>query len=190
MAIPYRFYGAMLVAGVLVPMSYYAFNQHSGRLGEVVQGLYQTLAVLALAVATLAEVIVVRRRSRPKPLPLSEEVREVVRRQWLPCGLLAVMMLLSAWDAYDGHALLPTLLANAAMVALAVWLMLLGLREDRGRPFAAGVLYFLLWAVLRYIDLFGAFGGMLGAALVFFLCGATLFGVAMFWRQRKAVHLA
>jgi hypothetical protein len=30
---------------------------------------------------------------------------------------------------------------------------------------------------------------MLGAAVVFFLCGATLFGVAFFWRQRKAVQV-
>jgi hypothetical protein len=47
----------------------------------------------------------------------------------------------------------------------------------------------LLWAVLRYVDLFGAFGGMLGAALVFFICGAVLFGVALYWRNRKAVPL-
>jgi hypothetical protein len=84
-----------------------------------------------------------------------------------------------------GAALLPTILANVAMVGCAFWLMRIGLREDRGRPFAAGVLYFLLWAVLRYADLFGDFGGMLGAALMFFLCGAALFGVASYWRHRK-----
>ena len=53
------------------------------------------------------------------------------------------------------------MLANLAMVALAIWLMQVGLREDRGCPFTAGVLLFLFWAVLRYIDLFGDFGGML-----------------------------
>ena len=84
------------------------------------------------------------------------------------------MAALGFWSALDGEPLVPTLAANAAMVVLALWLMQVGLREDRGRPFAAGVAYFLFWAVLRYIDLFGAFGGMLGAALVFFLCGATL----------------
>jgi hypothetical protein len=84
-------------------------------------------------------------------------------------------------------AFVPTLLANAAMLVFALWLMQVGLREDRGQPFAAGVLYFLLWAVLRYVDLFGDMGGMLGAAVMFFLCGASLFGVALYWRQRKAV---
>jgi hypothetical protein len=83
---------------------------------------------------------------------------------------------------------MPTILANIAMVVLALWLIQVGLREDRGRPFTAGVLYFLLWAVLRYIDLFGDLGGMLGASAMFFLCGATLFGVATYWRKRKVVR--
>jgi hypothetical protein len=84
--------------------------------------------------------------------------------------------------------LLLTLAANAAMVALAVWLMWVGLREDRAQPFAAGVAYFLLWTVVRYIDLFGRVGGMLGAALLFFLCGCLLLGIVAFWRQRKRVQ--
>ena len=89
-----------------------------------------------------------------------------------------------------GAVTLTLIAANVAMVALAFWLIRLGLAEDRGRPFGAGVAYLLLWTVLRYVDLFGAFGGMLGAAAMFFLCGATLFGVALYWRNRKAVSLA
>jgi hypothetical protein len=73
------------------------------------------------------------------------------------------------------------------MVALAFWRMRFGLREDRGRDFSLGVAYFLLWLVLRYVDLFGQYGGMLGAALVFFLCGLALAGVAWFWGQRREV---
>jgi hypothetical protein len=76
------------------------------------------------------------------------------------------------------------------MVAGAFWLMQIGLREHRGRPFGAGVLYFLLWSVLRYVDLFGDFGGMLGAALMFFMCGGALFGVARYWQSRKEVRYA
>ena len=71
------------------------------------------------------------------------------------------------------------------MIALAVWLMRVGLREDRTAPFAAGVLYFLLWALLRYADLFAGVGGMLGAALMFLLCGVGLFAFARFWTHRQ-----
>jgi hypothetical protein len=95
------------------------------------------------------------------------------------------MVILLGWHLIIGEPLLPTIVANVAMIILAFWLMGVGLREDRGRPFAAGVMYFLLWAVVRYVDLFGDFGGMLGAALMFFLCGAALFGVGFYWRNRK-----
>jgi hypothetical protein len=98
------------------------------------------------------------------------------------------MTSLAFWNVFVHEPLIPTVLANVAVIALALWLMQVGLSEDRGLPFTAGVLLFLLWAVLRYIDLFGDFGGMLGASLMFFLCGATLFGVAQYWRRRKGVR--
>jgi hypothetical protein len=76
------------------------------------------------------------------------------------------------------------------MVGFALWLMRVGLREERGQLFAAGIIYFLLWTIFRYIDLFGQYGGILGAALMFFLCGGALFGVARFWGRRKEVQHA
>ena len=78
----------------------------------------------------------------------------------------------------------------AAIIALVVWLISVGLREERGQPFAAGVLYFLLWTLIRYIDLFGELGGMLGASLMFFLCGCMLLGMGFYWRNRKQVQYA
>jgi uncharacterized membrane protein len=176
-AIPYRYYGSLLVGGVLVPLSFYDLNKHL--VGEWASrvGPPALLAILALAV-----VLVI--------------YRTVPRRQAIPLGLALLMALLpliaagcrgsSCADA----ALLPTVLVNVAMVAGAFWLMQLGLQEDRGRPFGAGVLYFLLWAVLRYVDLFGDFGGMLGAALMFFTCGGALFLVARYWQSRKEVRYA
>ena len=81
----------------------------------------------------------------------------------------------------------PTILANLAMLALAFWLMLTGLREERGFPFAASILYFLLWALMRYVDLFSNAGGMLGASCMFFVTGAVIFSAAMFWHRRKTL---
>jgi hypothetical protein len=119
-----------------------------------------------------------------------EQLADLMRRQWLPFVLVVLMVFLALWESLVCTALVPTILANVAMIGCGVWLIAVGLREDRGRPFAAGVLYLLLWAVLRYIDLFGEFGGLLGAALMFFLCGTTLFGVALYWRKRKGGHRA
>lgn len=94
------------------------------------------------------------------------------------------MAFLSLWYSLVREPFLPTILANIAMLSFGIWLMMLGVREERGRPFAAGVLYFLLWTPLRYIDLFGDVGGMLGGAGFFFACGVFLFATAWFWRQR------
>ena len=133
----------------------------------------------------------------------------ILGRQWLPLALVLLLAGLCCWSGlfsqYDPQqpwygyygdsardmqkwtpqVLLPVAAVNVAMVALALWLMRLGLREDRTEPFAAGVLYFLLWAVLRYADLFAGVGGMLGAAVMFLLCGVGLLAVARFWLHRK-----
>ena len=132
----------------------------------------------------------------------------ILSRQWLPIGLLLLFTGLCFWtgwfsqydpqhvlgycgDASDSaekwspHVLPPFPAVNVAMIALALWLMRLRAQEDRTWPFTVGVLYFLLWAMLRYVDLFAGVGGMLGAALMFSLCGVGLFAVARFWIHRK-----
>jgi hypothetical protein len=45
----------------------------------------------------------------------------------------------------------------------------------------------LIWAWIRYIDLFGELGGMLGASLMFLFSAVVLFGVSWYWRGRKGV---
>jgi hypothetical protein len=170
-AIPYRYYGSLLVGGVLVPLSFYDLNkelvQHWGGLA----GPPTLLGLIGLGAVLLIN-------------------RTIPRRQAIPLGvalLMAVLPLLAQGSHGSGDpSVVPTVLVNVAMVAGAFWLMQVGLQEDRGRPFSAGVLYFLLWAVLRYVDLFGDFGGMLGAAMMFFLCGGALFGVARYWQGRKS----
>lgn len=193
LAIPYRVWGTLLAGGTLIPLSFYEFNKNLFRHGPMWGGLIQTLAILVLALAIMAVTGLVRRGS----LPFWQIVAEFIRRQWLPFALVLLMVLLALWESFNRSfgtteqaALVPTILANFAMIGCAFWLIVTGLREDRGQPFAAGVFYFLLWAVLRYVDLFGDFGGMLGAALMFFLSGAALFGVAWYWRRRKEIQHA
>jgi len=76
------------------------------------------------------------------------------------------------------------------MLLLAVWMMAVGVRDEIGALFAGGVLYFLLWTVLRYVDLFSDMAGLLGAALMFLFCGAVLFGLSVVWRKRKELRRA
>jgi predicted membrane protein DUF2157 len=177
-AIPYRYYGSLLVGGSLVPLSFYDLGKH---LGGASSNLVLPPALLALASLAVG-------MSRDRKIP---------ERQRVPLGIALLMVLLpliatgSAAPGGAGNgALLSTVLVNLAMLGGAFWLMQVGLREERGRPFSAGVLYFLLWAVLRYVDLFGGVGGMVGAAMMFFGCGAVLFAVARYWQGRKEVRYA
>ncbi len=184
-AIPYRLFGVLLVAGVLLAMSFYEFSEEILRSRFEAGTLVPPLVILSLSAAIIFLAAVLKRRESPSPLSVPQQIQQILRWQCLPNGLVVVMVILLVWHLIIGEPLLPTIVANVAMIFLAFWLMGVGLREDRGQPFAAGVMYFLLWAVARYVDLFGDFGGMLGAALMFFLCGGALFGVGFYWRNRK-----
>jgi uncharacterized membrane protein len=197
LAIPYRAYGALLFGGVLIPMSFWNFNEwtHVGESAWGVAAMSAAILVIAAATFSLAEWLRYRYLEQGER-DLAQRIDEIRRRQWLPLAMVALMVGLSFWNLLGIEVQprppeviwIPVLAANAAMVALSLWLMWVGLREERGLPFAAGVIYFLTWTVIRYIDLFGDMGGMLGAALLFFLCGCALLGVVFFWRQRKKVQ--
>lgn len=184
-AIPYRLYGTLVTAGVLVLTSFYGFNEEFSAYTHYFQTLFQAIFLLLLAIGTISVFALTQRRVSGFGPSQNELFQEIRRRQIIPIGLLTLMIALMAWHSLKGGPWLPTILCNIAMVSIAFWLMSVGLREDRGRPFAGGVLYFLIWSVCRYIDLFGDFAGMLGAALMFFICGVALFGFALFWRDRK-----
>ncbi len=193
MAIPYRFYGIAIVGATLVPLSFRDFNKEigPGLIGHSWGGLEQMVLILILAAVALVLAYLVQRKTQGEGVAsgraLPEALWEIVQRQAVPCGLLGLFAFLAAWAPTLRDPWVPTIAANLAMGTVAIALIRLGLTENRGRPFTAGVAYLLLWAGLRYGDLFGAFGGMLGASLMFFLCGAVLFGVALYWRNRKAV---
>jgi hypothetical protein len=205
MAIPYRLYGVLLTAGVLVPLSFGTFTVDVLRENPAAPSLVAALVIglVGMGAILLADRFRAGGRSRNPAIAAPPHEPGILGRQWLPVGMILLMGGLCLWnwafnaygtgyrdttlDRWTAPVLLPTLVANVAMLAFAVWLMRVGLREDRSRPFAGGVGLFLLWAALRYADLFAAVGGMLGASVMFFLCGAALFGVARFWLHRKEV---
>lgn len=182
---PYRIYGVLLSAGVLLILSFYDYNEDMLRTWSNPAGSGLILLIAVFSVAIILICALVRNAGSSESKALVSSVRDVVHRQWLPGGLVVLMVVLLLWNQSVGEPLLPTILANFGMVLLAIWMMRIGLVTDKGQTFAAGVLYFLAWAVVRYVDLFGDFGGMLGGALMFFLCGVVLFGLAYFWRGRR-----
>ncbi len=198
MAIPYRACGVLIVGGVLVPLSFADVIFEILHDGTVTENYVAALVVGLIGAAFALAVVVLQQRSE------SKSYAEIFRRQWLPLTLIALMAGLCVWSGlfnqYDPNhiwhgrslmgkwspqVLLPVAAFNAMMVVFALWLMRVGLREDRTIPFTVGVLYFLLWTVVRYVDLFAGVGGMLGAAILFLLCGLGLLAIVRFWSHRK-----
>jgi len=190
---PYRVIGTLLAAGGLVFLSFVDFHEHLIRRQSY--SAWQTLEVERMVVVVvLAGLVAVA-------LALSALLRTSIRsgesalsrwaawgrRQAAPLAIAGATVIMALLDgAQVSHTpVFSAIVANLAMIALAIWLMRVGIRDDQGRPFVAGMLYLLLWAVMRYVDLFGAELGMLGGAVMFILCGLGLFGLALVWRKRK-----
>ncbi|WP_165247163.1 DUF2157 domain-containing protein [Paludisphaera soli] len=187
MGIPYRFFGVLLVGGVLLPLSTYAAN--SAMSGEI---LPTPLAIESAAAVVLAAALLIFAAERDRRRDggdgsLASRLLGAPGRLF-PTAMLGFFAALGFWHAIFAEPITTTIAANAAMASLAIWLTIVGAREDRGRPFAAGVAYFLLWAIARYIDLFSGFGGMPGAALMFLACGGALVAASLIWRRLKEVR--
>jgi hypothetical protein len=209
MAVPYRLYGVLLTAGVLSVLSFGDFIRELLRQtppGMTVSVLAGSLiATIGVGSVALADRLAFKAGNANTIGSNDVLFLDIVRRQWLTAALMLLMAALCVWVGFFGTpvstshfygsdlerwtaaVILPTIATNIAMIVFAIWLIRAGLREDRARLFAAGVLVFLLWAVFRYADLFAGVGGMLGASLMFFLCGAALFGMARFWTRRKEI---
>src|SRR5207253_5813858 len=141
-----------------IPLSYWSFNKYANQVHSAWTAIGMSTAILFLAVAVfgVAEWLRYVHLERGN-LPAARRLDDIRRRQWLPLALAALMAGLSLWSisaagtqpAAIDVIWVTKVAANGAIVALALWLISVGLREERGQPFAAGVLYFLLWIVIR-----------------------------------------
>jgi uncharacterized membrane protein len=196
MSIPFRFYGVIITAGLLLLLSVVGFQKELLRQTEGGHIFERFL----FPVIGLGVVVGLNHWGSSHANDSTQFFKRLFQRYWFPLGIIVFYGGISLWglmwgslgyrvrlyrETWSFQALVPCLISNIATVAMALWLMKIGLREDRGRLFSSGVILVLLWAVSRYVDLFGGAGGMLGAALIFFLCGAGLFGLARFWSLRK-----
>ncbi len=192
-AIPYRLFGSLLCMGVLSVLSFRDIQRDIARLDDLYAFFLQTVVITLISGGVFVVAWRLQTRQEGTEAAYVQPVYAFVVRQWLPMSMVVLMFVLTIWhvlvsqrdaDRNAPSILVPTILSNVAMLGLAFWLLMVGMREERGLPFAGGVFYFLLWAVMRYADLFGA--DLLGASCMFFLCGAAIFGFAMFWYRHKA----
>ncbi len=166
-SIPYRLLGAGITGSALLFLSTIRFVDIWTRHEFHWRNLDVCVFVLLVTASIICGIAVVKQRRSSVALSVIGHLKQMVSRQYIPFGLIGLMCGVLVWNTFGGDPAFAAVLANVAMLFLAYWLISLGLQEDRSRPFAAGVGYFLLWAIVRYIDLFGGFGGMLGAALCF-----------------------
>lgn len=197
MAIPYRLCGVLLSAGSLIPLSSYefwrfrtdsfAFDSDISEQLLSVSAIIATSTILILIGVTGLLLFLLTKRGTPN----AERSNDLLYRLAFPVGLALCLALMSYWSVVSTDAkanLIPTVLANLAMLGLSIHLIRIGVREERLRPFGAGILYFLIWANVRYFDLFSGAGGMLLAAGFFFLCGIGLVVLTLFWRRTQAMR--
>ena len=95
----------------------------------------------------------------------------------LPFVMLAIHGLLSRDDA-----MLFAVAVNLLALLSAIVLIQEGLRRGLSQFFYSGIALVLALAVMRYLDLFGDY---LGAAAMFLVAAAVLYGAARYWRRQQ-----
>ena len=198
MAIPHRLWGVLLFGVTTAVLSFHEVSagimEHSTRVGGFVAALLLSLA--SMFAVSVHEGMKYRFAALGRH-DLTAAAKQLMQRQWLPLvwmagigvsALLNVPFVGGSSPQAENVAWAPAIIANAAMLAFSFWLIHVGLREERGLPFAAGVVYFLVWTICRYFEWFDRAGGILGAAVLFFLCGSVLLAATVFWFKRMKSH--
>lgn len=113
-------------------------------------------------------------------------------RIW-PAGIALVTLLMclvhGSLDPKSRDALQVLMIAtgNVATILLSVWLIRLGLTEGRLRPYVYGSMVFLVWLIVRYVDINHDLG-MLTMAGFFAAFGIILFVLARVWKTQREEH--
>ena len=205
MARPFDILGVAMVLAGLVPQSFADYqclyrSDFNAKGFGIYTGIFFILAGLisALCLAYRAKKAQIGQNEAPSSIasslvPLAAPLLIVWTMGFLSIwhGLMYTYDV--AYRSYDHYSqwtyptLTPVVIVNVLMVAFAVWLMAIGMKRDRVAVFSLGVAYFLLWTVIRYFDLFSGIAGMLGAAVLFLICGLLLYVVARIWQHRKEI---
>jgi len=96
----------------------------------------------------------------------------------LLCATLAALMVTDE----RSHAVSFQVMANVAVVAWGIYLIVRGLHGGSSHYFFLGVLAILIIALIRYVDLIGDY---IGGAMLFMVLAALLLGAAKYWRRKQ-----
>jgi len=119
---------------------------------------------------------------------LREGTAEMIRR-WpvLLASAIAFGSIVSARLYRPGWAstyeVVLALLFSALTVTVGLWLLRDGVKSDEAPRFFAGVIYLLVFVLVRWIDLIG---DLLSSSALFLIAGVVLAAAAHFWRRRHA----
>jgi len=163
--------GIVVVLIALIPAT---FTEYHGLGRFLARGPLMTPLILAAGLPALFVATVFLRRN-PGALRGSFAVPVV--------AVLCLVPLAGVAGAPFGerHDLILATLFSAASVLTGVWLILRGVRLERGWSFFGGVIYVLVFVLVRWMDLIG---DMLTSSLVFFMASLVLLATAFFWRRR------
>ena len=184
--------GLLVLAGGLIPFSFEeAWGRSSNWYHSSLNGNLLLLTSLCFIAGVIAACwwvwLEISERGEKRRISLSWSVfLTVVGVYALIFQALVAFGVLSGGLFSDGvSSFVMALWQNVLMFALALLAIYSGLRLVLRSLFVFGVLYFLLWAVIRYFDLFGDFAGMLGASGLFFFCAVVMFVCARVWRYMQ-----
>ena len=191
--VPYRFWGVLLVSGILLALGSHQMwrsNENSWYADYHLRAMFTEVIANMILLAISAGLLFIFRGVGAFDLKGDASELDSVRRRWFAIILVGSLMLMSIWSLTISNGTvassLPIIVANLVTLGMALYLVKVGEQEERTRPFGVGVFLFLMWALTRYIDLFGEAGGMLGVAVVFALCGGGLVVVGNFWSRRRS----
>ena len=86
----------------------------------------------------------------------------------------------SVFYAYREDAIWFQIASNVFLVLKGIWLIRHGISKKKNHYFYSGIGTVIAVAIFRYFDLVG---GYYGGALLFFVCAATLYFSARYWKN-------
>ncbi len=168
--------GLAVILCSMIPLTfsdYHSTGWYFGRSPRLVESVAAGLILLALAAAGW-----IHGKRRGERIAVAIPVVAAA-------GALGLLVAVLAGSARELEvAMFLAILFSATSVLVAVWEIQRGISRDQGRSFFTGVLYLLLFVLIRWMDLIG---DMVSSAGLFFVAALVLWATARYWQGRRRV---